>query len=391
MTRIKVAVFFGGVSFEHDVSILTGLQVCQALPIAKYEALPVYADKTGRMWTGAALLDAKAYPVKDFGGLRRVEVVAGPALRAEGFFRPGLLPFDVAFPAFHGGAGESGGIQGLFEILGIPCAGPDVASAAISMSKLATKRFCRDLGIKVLPENALRKPAGGEFFDIGKVVGGVSLPLPVIVKPEALGSSVAVAKAQSRDELAAGVLEVFKVDRIALVEPFVPHLVEYNVAVMRGAEGRTLTSVIEMPKNDGKLLSFADKYLSRGGAKKKGAAPLSAMPSDETVRSRRDFAPHLAPAQEEFIRASAASLYEALGMTAAAPRIDYLCDGETGELWLNEINPIPGAMAFYLWENSEHRISYPSLIDTLITSALADAKAKAVSIDLSRFGSAIFK
>ena len=360
MNKIKVAVFFGGKSFEHDVSILTGMQVIQAIDITKYEPFPVYVDKDGYWWTGDALLDTKNYPISDAlkSKLLNVTLQVGEAT-----IRPSLkiinaplfgkkrISFDIAFLAFHGAEGESGAFQGLFETSNIAYTGADVLSSSVYMSKLATKQICKSLNINVLSETVISKPVGEEFIDIEKVLKDVKVSYPLCAKPANLGSSVGVCKVSNKEELSSALLDIFKMDNTAILEPFVENLVEYNVAVMKNLDGEIITSVIESPNNDNTFLSFKDKYLSENGAKKKGLC-ISAMPSDELIESRRSFTPNLTAKQRDFINQSAKTLFFAMGATGN-PRIDFLSNAKTGEIWLNEVNPIPGAFEFYLRQNSE--------------------------------------
>ncbi|MDE6224213.1 MAG: D-alanine--D-alanine ligase, partial [Alphaproteobacteria bacterium] len=370
MNKIKVAVFFGGKSFEHDVSILTGIQVIQAIDITKYEPFPVYVDSDGYWWTGAELLDTKNYPITDAlkSKLANVSLQVGeatirPSLKIVNatLFGKKRISFDIAFFAFHGAEGESGAFQGLFETSNIAYTGANILSSSVYMSKIATKQICKSLNINVLPETIITKPNDTEFIDIEKLLKNIKISYPLCAKPANLGSSVGVCKVTNKEELSSALLDIFKMDNKAILEPFVENLVEYNIAVMKNLNDEIITSVIESPNNDNTFLSFKDKYLSENGAKKKGLN-ISAMPSDELIESRRKFAPKLTKTQEDFIIHSAKTLFSFMGATGN-PRIDFLSNAKTGEIWLNEVNPIPGAFAFYLWQNSEYNISYTELID----------------------------
>lgn len=396
MERKKVAVFFGGKSFEHDVSILTGLQSIQAMDIMKYEAIPVYVDKDGNWWTGKELLNINNYPLKKEikNKLKKVYIEAGvkktkPQIKLKKGILRKDIEFDIALLSFHGGEGENGGIQGLFEVLSIPYTGCDVLSSSIYMSKLMTKMICRELGIKVLKEIVLKKPQAENFIDIKEITKDMNISYPICVKAGNLGSSIGVYKAKNEEELNTYLLEIFKMDDEALIEPFVENLIEYNIAVMKDKDGNTITSAIESPNNNNDYLSFKDKYLSGDESKKKNMN-ISAMPSDELIKSRRIFAPKLTKEQEDFIRNSAKILYEELG-GKGSPRIDFLSDEKSGEIWLNEVNPIPGANAFYLWQNSEYKMNYTELLDTMIENGMKNYKEKEKQIDLKIASSIIFK
>ncbi|MDR1696621.1 MAG: hypothetical protein LBR41_00140 [Rickettsiales bacterium] len=390
MSKKRIAVFFGGKSYEHDVSILTGLQVCQVADRTKFEIIPVYVSKTGRLFTGEWLLDTRHYPLTDYGESKCREVFIpagdrffGPTLAYAGLFGVRRIKFDVAFLAFHGGGGENGAWQGLFETAGIPYTGANVKASAVYMDKALTHDVCRELGINVLCETVVPRGA-----DLPAEFRRAKYAAPFMAKPANLGSSVGIHTVNGEAEMRDAVANIHSLGDDAMIEPFVNNLREYNVAVTRNAAGKTVTSEIEMPTNDGMALSFADKYLDsgrKGGMKKKKMA-LSAMPSDELINARREFAPKMTAAQEKFIRGAAAKLYDALGGTGA-PRIDFLCDAESGEIWLNEANPIPGAFAFHLWARGDSKMSYQDLVSLLIEHA----NYEPAEVNLRTGGSVVFK
>ncbi len=396
MSKIKVAVFFGGKSFEHDVSILTGLQSIQVMDITKYEPIPVYVDKDGLWWTGLELLNIKNYPIKQKikSKLKQVYLKIGdnitkPTLQIKNKFFNNKILFDIALLSFHGSYGENGSMQGLFEIANIAYTGADVLSSSVYMSKNITKKICRELGINVLNDISLTKPSNEEFLDIKKLINDLTLDYPVFIKPANLGSSIGIYKASNQKELTTSLLEVFKIDDEVIIEPYVENLVEYNIAVMKNNAGEIITSVIEQPNNKDDYLTFEDKYLSSDSSKKK-VANITAIPSDELIESRRIFKPTLSKEQETFIITSAKKLFQTMGATGS-PRIDFLSNKKTGEIWLNEVNPIPGANAFYLWQNSDYNINYTELIDIMIENGIKNYKKKEKNIDLKISSSVIFK
>lgn len=398
MNKKRVAVFFGGKSFEHDVSILTGLQVMQVLDITKYEPIPVYVDVDGKWWTGKALLDMKNYPIDENirATLHHIAISVGRGDLTPRFeilnpkmFGKKFIEFDIAFFAFHGNMGENGPMQGVMEASNIPYTGADVLSSAIYMSKTDTKAICRSIGIKVLDEIVLKKPNINESFDVKSLTKGLKINFPVCVKPANLGSSVGVSKAVNEDELQTSILQVFKLDNEVIIEPFVENLKEYNVAVMKNLDGEIITSVIESPVEKHEFLDFKDKYLASDGAKKTGPAKL-AVPTEGLLSMGREYNPQITDEMKNFIETSAKKLFGYIGATGN-PRIDFLCNSKTNELWLNEVNPIPGAFAFYLWEKSEHKINYAKLVDIIIQNGFKNFDAKNKNIDLKTASSIIFK
>lgn len=395
MQKKKVGVFFGGKSFEHDVSILTGLEVCATIDSTQYDVFPVYIDLDNDWWTGEELLDRHSYPLNDYvkQELKRTKLIIGKGksyLEAEKnhfFGRTKKIYFDIAFLAFHGDYGETGFIQGLMEIANIPYTGCNPEASAIFMDKSMTKRVAKTIGVPVLPEEIIKKPENQNFFDINKVIESIKLPLPLIVKPNSLGSSVGVKRAGSKEELATAILQIFALGDNVLLEPFVDNLEEYNISVS-GAFGETKTSAIERPsKKNNNFLDFNEKYKS--GGSKEGARKLGGMKLDNSANRgsmlsmSREYNPkELSPEERSNIQTWAKNLFDVVGGNGD-PRIDFLCNSKTREIYLCEVNPLPGSFAYYLWEAAEHSKSYTELLNALLEEAENKAKSKRQSVVLT--------
>jgi len=206
-------------------------------------------------------------------------------------------------------------------------------------------------------------------------MGGMKFP--VIVKPMHLGSSIGVARATSIDEVQAALPAIFKLDQFGIIEPFVENLVEYNVAVRR-VTGRAETSAIEKPTKKHDVLDFKDKYGS--GSDDVTAVKRAGVMNRQTLAGTREINPRLPADFEATLREWARSCFLSLGGTGA-PRIDFLSNGQTGELWLNEVNPCPGWYGFFLWEAASDPILYPDLLSSLIDEALACQRANRLPLD----------
>jgi len=403
-TRQSIAVIFGGRSVEHDVSVLTGIQFLEALDQTRYAGLPVYVDPNGQWWTGAALRKRSLYPVDDpaIAGLQPVTLPVGvparqrPALLApqSGVLRKRIeeIPFDLAVPAIHGSNGEDGSLQGLLAFAGIPYAGCRPLGAAATMDKQFTKQALAGRGIPVLPGLALERPREGKFLigddlrpKLEQALG--SDPFPVIVKPRRLGSSAGVTPARDMDALLAALSAAFRLDSGALIEPLIDPLVEYNVAVRRDA-GDIVTSAIERPLSEEGLLDFKAKYLA-GGAP---AGPkLDAAPSEGMASANRVLNPEeLTEAQEKLIRESAAEAF-ALFDLAGSVRVDFLCDAESGEMWLNEINTIPGSFAFFLWQAAAEPLGFTALATAIVEEGFDLSRGTAGETGATAAGAQIFR
>lgn len=405
MTQKKViAVIFGGRSVEHDVSVLTGLQFLEALDPGKYEGLPIYVDPLGQWWTGDALTKRSHYPIKKdkHKDLRQVMLdLATPAAGRPQLiaFSKGLVgekrasvPFDLMVPAIHGSNGEDGTLQGLLEFADIPYTGCRSLGAASTMDKVFAKSIARANGINVLPELALKRPEKGSFLDpkeletqLNKTFGKVEFPL--IVKPCNLGSSVGVGKADDMDGLIAALMTAFRLDSRVIIEPFVANLTEYNIAVRRNAEGEVETSAIERPLREAELLDFKNKYLAGGTP---GGPKLDTGPSEGMASLNRELNPaELSEAQESFIRGAASGIFEALSL-AGSVRVDFLCNSESGDLWLNEVNTIPGSFAYFLWEAAEKPLSFLALTSGMIDEGFRLSSERLGTTDSSAGGATIF-
>jgi D-alanine-D-alanine ligase len=379
--KTRIAVFLGGRSPEHDVSVVTGLQALQALDQSRFDAFVVYVTPQGDWLTGPGLEDRRNY-LPD-AALRAklsevtLDIVSGGngrlLARKTGLFSRRLpAEFDVALLAFHGLGGEDGQFQGLFESANIPYTGMRTLASAVLMDKVATKRMLAGTGVPLLPHALVERPETGLPPAAALAAPLAEIGFPCIVKPVHLGSSIGVGKANNIDEVRALLAAIFRLDTQALIEPFVPNLVEYNVAVARfGATPRC--SAIERPKRVEDLLDFRQKYLSAGGDDKTGGKNLGA-PSEGMLSLTREINPVLTGQQAPDIRRWALAAYEAVGGTGA-PRVDFLCDEATGQIWLNEVNPCPGSFAFYLWEAAEQPLGFTALLSALIDEAQARHRA----------------
>ncbi len=379
--KTRVAVFFGGRSPEHDVSVVTGLQALEALDQDRFSSFPVYVATDGKWFTGDALRNRANYLPKEaiLKTLEAVRLDSWPQVDGRGrllpekgggvFGKPKPVEFDVALLAFHGLFGEDGRVQGLLELANVPYTGMRPLGSTVFMDKAATKRVLAGTGIRLLPDALLERPASGLMPGAQEIERALShLLFPVIVKPLHLGSSIGVARAGNLEEVRGALSVIFRLDTHAIIEPFVENLVEYNVAVRNGARG-VETSAIERPKAQKELLDFKAKYLSGSGGSKSGTKQPGTI-SEGMLSLTRELNP---PVEIEFaatIHEWAKSCFSVIYGTGA-PRIDFLCNSATSELWLNEVNPCPGSFGYYLWQASSLALLFPELLSALIDEAFA--------------------
>ena len=395
-SRKKVAVFFGGRSPEHDVSVVSGLQVLSAIDETQYEAFPVYVAPDGQWRVGDVLRDRNSYMLSGETLKQTQSVTLDPSGQRGGklipkgsaglFKKPQAIEFDVAIPVFHGLYGEDGNIQGAFELANIPYTGMRTMASSVLMDKVATKRILEESKVPTLGYAVLKCPDQGLMIPVDEIKAATKhLKFPCIIKPVHLGSSIGVAKVDSPEEVKATLPAIFEFDDAAILEPFVENLVEYNVAVSK-AFGELSFSAIERPKASDELLDFKQKYLSgkdsKTGEKMAGGSGTKQVGaiSEGMLSLTRELNPKLTKKQTDAIKAHAAAMFEAVNGTGA-PRIDFISNGKTGEIWLNEVNPIPGSFGYFLWEAAEDSKLFTELLNALISEALAQNRGRSLPKD----------
>ena len=365
-TRLNVGVIFGGVSPEHEVAVISALQAAAAMDRDRYRPVPIYVAKDGSWYTGDKLLDVEEY--QDLDRLREeaTPVLIDPAAahgklglveRKEGGFlsgRPQRYQIDIAFIGMHGGSGEDGGLQGLFEMLNVPYTGSGILGSSVGMDKITSKMLCRDQDIPIVDFTWFRESEWSYQEEEHLDRCEEQLGYPVIVKPARLGSSIGISRADDRDELDAGIEEAFRYDEKVVIEKAVEELREINCAVLGDAD-EAQASVLEepIPTEEDEVLTFQDKYMreeengSKGatlqGGAKQGGGP-GGMASQERI-----IPAELSEERTNEIQELGVRIFQVFDCAGAA-RIDFMIDEATGEVYFNEINTIPGSFSFYLWD-----------------------------------------
>lgn len=359
----RIAVLFGGMSPEHDVSVVSAQQVMDALDPRDYETVPIYMDFENRFYTNESFRDVRTYRPRPLlnNSVKFAWGELGPQIIDS---ESNVVPIDCVLPVFHGKFGEDGTVQSYFNLKGIPCTGFSPDASQVAMRKDWTKIIIKDDNVPVLDHQIVtRLEARRSQGWIKRLKNSVGWPS--IVKPVNLGSSIGVGAAHTEEELIELVNFVLMKDSAAIIEPLVQNLVEYNVALIND-NGIIRTSAIERPKSSAEVLDFKEKYLSSGGGKK------GVLPSQGMLSLSRDINPRIPKALENKILSYAKKAFVALG-ARGAPRIDFLSNKKTGEIWFNEINAIPGSYGFFLWENAKTKsYLFPELLTHLINEALLD-------------------
>ena len=378
---IKVGVFFGGKSVEHEVSVITMHQAIDSLNPEKYEVVPIYIAKDGIMYTGDDLLDL--YSFRDMDVLLKrcykvaVQVVRCPATL---FGKNVINTIDVAFPIVHGTNCEDGTLAGFLNLLDLPYVGPDIMGSSVGMDKIMQKKVLRGSGLPVV--DFVDFYAMDYIRNEEKILKDIEekLEYPVIVKPGNLGSSVGIKKADNKAELEEAIDFAMEFADRVIIEQAVTDLKEINCAVI-GNLSDSETSICEEPIFSDEILSYADKYIGDGktkggtiGGGKAGAVKTAGMKSGGKTSGSSDgnFANKKIPAdiskeKSEEIQELTKAAFKTLGCSGFS-RVDFLMDNKTGKVYINEINTIPGALSFYLWEASGK--SFEEKLDQAIDIAL---------------------
>lgn len=373
---LKVAVIYGSRTCEHDVSIVSALQAMDNLDKNEYEIVPVYIARDGQWYTGRLLRNITFYsafkpelvthvaPVMSEDG--KLTLMPVTSIAPHGF--KGMVKVlmsnmnlgedtvekcDVVLPVMHGMNGEDGTLQGLLELFNVPYTSTGVLGSALGMDKIAMKQFFRGCGLPVVDGMWFARSEWNKNHE--EVLNRVesSCPYPVYVKPANLGSSIGISRATDRQSLIKAIETAVEYDRRILVECGIEKPVEINCSALR-IKGEVRASLCEMPASWEEFLTFDDKYL-RGSKSGKGqgmeslARKVPAPISDELTQR---------------IQQMTTQVYNAMDCKGVV-RIDYMLDGDG--LYINEINIIPGSLAFYLWEPLG--ISFKEMLDCMIEDA----------------------
>ncbi|MCU1425763.1 MAG: hypothetical protein JWM51_2054 [Microbacteriaceae bacterium] len=353
------AVLFGGPSPEHEISILTGLQSERVLTSTGESVLPIYWAPNGEWFLVPSGTEAKDYLNGVPKGAKAIDV------RLSGdtglYVKRRALDISAALLCLHGGVGEGGGAAALFSLLGIPATGSTLFAGAVGMDKLAFGGLMAVASIPSLPRELLSSTRSPSF------------PGPYIVKPRFGGSSIGIEIVEDADAARAISSASAHLRAGAVVEPYRPDLVDLNIAFRTyptlevTAVEKPLRGSSDSAAKSG-LYSYAEKYLSGGAGTDAG---LSSAP--------REFPANIDPAVATLAAELATRVAEVTALTGVV-RVDLLFDESNGELFVNEVNSIPGAMSLYLWAGQVAAA-------TVLKDALVEARDRRVVLPASGFGS----
>ena len=328
----NIAVIFGGKSVEHDVSILTGIGIIKNLS-DRYNVVPIYIDKKGKWWTSENFKDGKTFFNK---GARYECYISNfePTLKIKKGFRERTEKIDCAILAVHGGVYEGGAVQAVLELADIPYTSPDIMGSSLCMDKITCKQLLKSAGILTVESKSIDE----------------DLNFPVIVKPARAGSSIGVSKVLKAENLSGAIIDAKLFDNKVLIEECLEDFRELNVSVMR-VLGEIKVSCIEEITVGACVFDFEDKYI-KDNIKRIVPAKL-----DEKVQIK--------------IEDIAKRVYEVLDLKGII-RIDLFLKDE--DVYVNEINTIPGSLSFYLWKDKGY--SFMQMLKLLIEESKREKSLK---------------
>ncbi|HYK65212.1 MAG TPA: D-alanine--D-alanine ligase family protein [Patescibacteria group bacterium] len=371
--RIRIGVLFGGRSGEHEISLRSALTVMSAMDPARYEVVPIGIGRDGRWYLERnalkmlaektphlAALSAEGTQVTLLPHPEGQALVATPsadgarsAVAAAQNSIPGL---DVVFPVLHGTYGEDGTVQGLFELAGIAYVGAGVLGSAVGMDKDAQKRLLREAGVPVVRYFAVDRVDHQETPELGARLAR-KLGFPVFVKPNALGSSIGISRVKRAADVKAALDDAFQYDRKALIEAACEGR-EFECSVLGNDRPEASVPGEVLVKGGHDFYDYESKYVDPEGSATKIPAEIPA-------------------AKAKKIRAMAVAAFKALSLRGMA-RVDFLASRDLREIYVNEVNTIPGftSISMYpkLWEASG--LPLPKLIDRLIELAIEERRER---------------
>jgi len=359
LDRKNIAVFFGGKSPEHEVSIITGIQVLNNIDTEKYDPIPVYVAKNGKWYYSPKFTNPDVFKDTQEIPFVSTEVtlapepthktlieVKNPLLRKRLSIR-----LDCIFPCFHGSFGENGAFQGLFEIAEIPYVGSGILGSALGIDKVIGKDIYKAHNIPTAPyevfhKNQLEKDMGRALNQLERAFN-----YPMFVKPAVGGSSIGITKAKNKMQLENALEVAATFDSKIIVEQAIENAKEINVSVIGNYGGELKVSECEQVFNSGEFLTYDDKYKGKEG------------PSKGMASTKRKTPAEISPEAKDLIQKTSKEVFRSLNCCGLA-RIDFLLKENPLEAFVIEINTIPGSMSFYLWTATD--LPFKEVITVLI-------------------------
>lgn len=345
----NIIVFYGGKSVEHDISIITGLQAMENIDENRYNVYPIYVTRKGD-FVIPKTTNQQDY-IDNIKHYKKVEFCLGEPYIKVGKIFSKKIKIDCALCCMHGVNGEDGTISALCNLCNIPITCPNMLSSAICMDKIIMKDIfkannlpCVDYVYFTRTEYENNEQSIVEMCE--------KLQYPLIVKPANLGSSIGIATAQNKQDLLEAIDVAVCYDTRIIVEKCLTNFREINCSAIGNFE-ECETSLLEEPKSWKQFLDFKEKYLNSKSADSQNRFDVRV--DEQTQKQIYD------------LTKTAFKVFCCSGVI----RIDYMYDQQSNKIYINELNTIPGSLAFYLWK---HKYSYSMLIDKLIELAIKQHK-----------------
>lgn len=400
----NLVVIFGGKSTEHEISILSCMQVMENLDKNKYNIYPIYITKQGEWLFAKQLNNIDALKHFDKTKCERVAILPDSDylfVKKFGGYKK-FVKIDCAFLVMHGVNGEDGTVQGLMELANIPYTSCGVMASSIGMSKNMQKLVFKALDIPTAPYFELTKQEYSRLADVDME----RYMFPLVVKPDKLGSSIGISFCKDISELKTALNLAFKFDDVVVIEKAILDMKEINISVL-GGDGEILFSETEQPQLKHSILTFADKYLSnqKSGKIQKNGTKSAKNTQKLTKKSlflkksknilvfdgdknnhklgtklvnksnklgmanlSRTVPANIDSGTLKLVKDYAQTIFKTLECKGVI-RIDFLFDNAEQKLYVNEINTIPGSLAFYLWEYKN--LSFTHQLDKIVDLAIS--------------------
>lgn len=352
--KLNIAVAFGGKSVEHEISVLSAIQVMSAIS-DDYEIFPLYIAKDGRMFCEEELKS-----LDTFSNIEQFTLQHQPVTLVRRDANVYLVParkhffekerrVDLVIPVLHGTNGEDGSFQGYLQTLGIPYTGCSVLAGAIGQDKVIMKQILQDSGFRVVPWFywSRNEKMEEDFFKKAQRLG-----YPLVVKPANLGSSIGIKVVNNDSELHVAMMDAYEYDHKVLIEKKIEPLREINISLL-GDEEHCICSMLEEVLKQDDILSFENKYIGKHANK-------------GMINTSRKLPADISEEQIEEIQRMAKEAFYALNASGVV-RIDFLMQKDSEVVYINEINSIPGSLSYYLWKKDQ--MNFTTLIEELIQLA----------------------
>lgn len=360
----NVLLVFGGKSYEHDISVVTAMQIFKKARLRDINLVLLYVSRNEKYF----VCDPKKVKLKDFSirnfsekskGFKEVCFVSSEKKKLYLKTRFGLREYlvcDSAIIACHGGDGENGRLVTFFEKQGIPCSAGDSVALSICMDKFMFKSVMRGVKLPIVSGFCVKRD---EYFSDNETIQNYFkfYKFPLVIKACSGGSSIGVFVAKNEDEFDEKMKQAFEFDDKVVVEKFIENAREFNIAVI-GDKNKQVVSEVDEPIKDNEILTFADKYL---GSNEKGVKLKGGMDS-----LKKKFPADISTELSVMLKDLALDVFKVLGLKGIV-RIDFLYDEKDGKVYICEVNAVPGSLAYYFF--AKNRIVTNSLIERLVEIA----------------------